>query len=451
MSTGHAGAGASPFRQPRAVWAVAFACVISFMGIGLVDPILPALAGQLQASPTQVELLFTSYLVVTAVAMLGTGWVSSRIGAKRTLVAGLVLIVVFAAAAAASGSIGGIVGFRAGWGLGNALFIATSLAVIVGSASGGFAGAIVLYETALGIGIASGPLLGGLLGTVSWRGPFFGVSALMLIALVATVVLVEPTPRPARRSLLREPITALRHRSLATTSVTGLLYNWGFFTLLGYSPFLLDLSALQLGGVFFAWGILVALFAVFGATMLKNRVGTLRSLYGALGLIAVILLLIGLFPGNRLLVMVAVIVSGAAVGLNNTLVTTAVMSISPVPRNVASATYGFVRFIGGGLAPFVAGLLAEHVNVQLPFLIGAGAVVVGALLLHTVRRALDDADAEAARPAEDAAAEQAVGEVPAVAEEAVLAEDALRREHHPVLPGRDGVPADMREGSGRSR
>src|SRR3954447_18534121 len=179
----HTGAGASPFRQPKAVWAVAFACVISFMGIGLVDPILPALSGELAASPTEVELLFTSYRVVTAVAMLVTGWVSSRIGAKRTLVAGLVLIVVFAAAAAASGTIGGIIGFRAGWGLGNALFIATSLAVIVGSATGGFSGAIVLYESALGVGIAAGPLLGGLLGNISWRGPFFGVSALMLIAL----------------------------------------------------------------------------------------------------------------------------------------------------------------------------------------------------------------------------------------------------------------------------
>jgi hypothetical protein len=30
----------SPFRQPKAVWAVAFACRVSFMGIGLVDPIL---------------------------------------------------------------------------------------------------------------------------------------------------------------------------------------------------------------------------------------------------------------------------------------------------------------------------------------------------------------------------------------------------------------------------
>src|SRR5258708_8081793 len=105
--------------------------------------------------------------------MLVTGWVSSRIGAKRTLVAGLALIVVFSALAGASGSIGEIVGFRAGWGLGNALFIATSLAVIVGSASGGFAGAIVLYETALGIGIASRPLVRSLLGGITCRGPLF--------------------------------------------------------------------------------------------------------------------------------------------------------------------------------------------------------------------------------------------------------------------------------------
>jgi len=95
--------------------------------------------------------------------------VSSRIGAKRTLIAGLILIVAFSAAAGASGSIGEIVGFRAGWGLGNALFIATSLAVIIGAASGGFAGAIILYETAPGVGIALGPLVGGELGGISWR------------------------------------------------------------------------------------------------------------------------------------------------------------------------------------------------------------------------------------------------------------------------------------------
>lgn len=40
------------------------------MGIGLVDPILPAISGQLDATPSKTTLLFTSYLVVTAVPML---------------------------------------------------------------------------------------------------------------------------------------------------------------------------------------------------------------------------------------------------------------------------------------------------------------------------------------------------------------------------------------------
>src|SRR5262245_66122409 len=110
----------SILKQPKAVWAVAFACVIAFMGIGLVDPILPALSTQLDATPSQVELLFTSYFAITGISMLVTGFVSSRIGPRKTLLAGLSLVVIFSALAGASGSIGEIVGFRAGWGLGNA-------------------------------------------------------------------------------------------------------------------------------------------------------------------------------------------------------------------------------------------------------------------------------------------------------------------------------------------
>jgi MFS transporter, ACDE family, multidrug resistance protein len=387
------GTTASPFKQPKAVWAVAFACVISFMGIGLVDPILKTLAGQLKASPSQVELLFTSYLVVTAVAMLVTGWVSSRIGPKRTLITGLVLIVIFAALAGSSGGIGGIVAFRAGWGLGNALFIATSLSVIVSSATGGFAGAIILYETALGVGIATGPLLGGVLGNVSWRAPFFGVSVLMAISLIATVILLPKTPTPARKESITEPIRALEHRALATTSGVGLLYNWAFFTMLGYSPFLMGIdSPNRLGLVFCAWGVFVAIFAVFGAPWLKARLGTARTLYGNFALMGADLAAIAVWPDNHEVVIIALIISGVFIGVNNTLVTTAVMSIAPVERPVASATYGFVRFIGGGLAPFVAGKLVEHYNAHVPFILAAAAVVAAALLLTTVQKALTAAD-----------------------------------------------------------
>jgi MFS family permease len=373
----------SPFRQPRGVWAVAFACVVSFMGIGLVDPILPALSKQLDASPSSVELLFTSYLVVTAVAMLVTGWVSSRIGGKRTLVAGLILIVAFSALAGASGSIGGIIGFRAGWGLGNALFIATSLAVIIGAASGGFSGAIILYETALGVGIALGPLVGGELGGISWRGPFFGVTVLMAISLVATLVFVDKTPRPARPTSILEPLKALRHRGLATMSLMALGYNWGFFTLLAFTPFPMHLGIHELGYVFAGWGVFVAIFAVFVAPRVQARFGTPRTLYVNLALLAIDLVVIAAFTSSQITLIVAVIVSGAFVGLNNTLTTQAVMLVAPVEKPVASAAYGFVRFIGGGLAPYFAAKLAAAINVHVPFYLGAGTVVAAIAVLAT--------------------------------------------------------------------
>jgi MFS transporter, ACDE family, multidrug resistance protein len=406
--TGTAGHGpsASPFRQPKAVWAVAFACVVSFMGIGLVDPILPALASQLKASPSSVELLFTSYLVVTAVAMLITGWVSSRIGGKRTLVAGLILIVVFSALAGSSHSIGQIIGFRAGWGLGNALFIATSLAVIIGAASGGFAGAIILYETALGIGIALGPLVGGELGAISWRGPFFGVTVLMSISLIATLIFVDQTPRPERKTSVTEPLRALRHRGLATMSLTALLYNWGFFTLLAFTPFPMHLGIHELGYVFTAWGILVAIFAVFVAPRAQRRFGTPRTLYVNLALLAIDLAVIAAFTSSQATLIVAVIVSGAFVGLNNTLTTQAVMLVSPVERPVASAAYGFVRFIGGGLAPFVAARLAADINVHVPFWLGAATVAIAIGVLASGHRLLTRAE-QGSGEIPDAAAEPA--------------------------------------------
>ncbi|GGU12395.1 MFS transporter [Nocardioides albus] len=396
----HSGAAVSPFKQPRAVWAVAFACVVSFMGIGLVDPILPVLAEELAATPAQVSLLFTSYLVVTAVAMIGVGWVSSRIGAKWTLVLGLVLIVVFAGLAGTVDGVDGIVGFRAGWGLGNALFISTSLAVIVGSATSGFAGAIILYETALGLGIAVGPLLGGVLGGISWRGPFFGVSALMAIALVATLVFLPPTPKPEKKVTLLAPLAALRHRGLLTMGIMALLYNWGFFTLLGYAPYPMGLhDPLQLGWVFFAWGILVAIFAVWGAPWAQRRFGTAPTLYVNLLGLGALLAVIGLGVSSPTVVIVAVILSGIFVGLNNTLTTQAVMLVSPVERPIASSAYGFVRFIGGGLAPFAAGKIAEATDQSVAFYVGAAAFLIAIPVLASGHRLITAAEsAEAVEP-----------------------------------------------------
>ena len=376
-------------KQPRAVWAVAFASVIAFMGIGLVDPILKPIAEQLDASPSQVSLLFTSYMAVMGVAMLITGFVSTRIGAKRTLLLGLALITVFAALAGASDSVGAIVGFRAGWGLGNALFIATALSTIVVSSRGSVAQAVILFEAALGLGIAMGPLVGGQLGAISWRAPFFGVAALMLVGLAATVFLLPATPPAGRRTSLSEPFRALRFPALRTLALTALFYNVGFFTLLAFTPFPLDLGAVQVGWVFFGWGLLLAITSVWVAPMLQRRLGAVPTVLLALSLFGLDLAMMALLTDSKPALIIGVIAAGAFLGVNNTVITEAVMGSAPVERPVASAAYSFVRFAGGAVAPYAAGKLGEEVSIHAPFWMGAMAVFIGVAILASGRKHIE--------------------------------------------------------------
>jgi MFS family permease len=178
--------------------------------------------------------------------------------------------------------------------------------------------------------------------------------------------------------------------------ITALLYNWGFFTMLGYVPFPMALSIYQLGAVFFGWGVLVAVFSVFVAPRLQRRFGTAPTLYVNLFLFAAILAAIAIWTDSKPTLVVVVIAAGALIGVNNTLTTQAVMLVSPVERPVASAAYGFIRFIGGGLAPFAAGLLAEHVNVHVPFYLGSFAVLLAIGVLATGHKLLARADVELA-------------------------------------------------------
>jgi predicted MFS family arabinose efflux permease len=329
--------------------------------------------------------MFTSYMAIMGLAMLVTGVVSSRIGPKRTLLSGLVLIIVFAALAGSSDTVGAIVGFRAGWGLGNALFVATALATIVMSARGSTGQAIILFEAALGIGIASGPLIGGLLGEQSWRAPFFGVSCLMVIALVATTFFLPSTPPTGRRTSLADPFRALRHKPLLLIALTAIFYNIGFFTILAAGPFALpDSGIIQIGWIYFGWGLLVAFVSVVMAPIFQRAIGTTPAILVTLVLFTADLAAMAVWADHPTVVTVGIVLSGAFIGNNNTLITEAVMGAAPVERPVASAAYSFVRFCGGAVGPYVAlKLFGEGpvVHVHAPFWFGAASVLVGVLIL----------------------------------------------------------------------
>ncbi|MGI3783294.1 MAG: MFS transporter, partial [Janthinobacterium lividum] len=370
---------------------------------GLVDPILPAISAQLGATTAQTELLFTSYLLVTGLAMFFTSFVSSRLGAKPTLLVGLALIVLFAALAGASGSVNEVIGFRAGWGLGNALFISTALATIVGAASGGADRAIILYEAALGLGIAVGPLVGGALGSISWRGPFFGTAVLMAIGLLAIVVLLGKIPAPANRVPVTATFRALREPALLTLGVAALFYNFGFFSLLAYTPFPLetaakaaghaDFGAHQLGLIFCGWGLGVAITSVFAAPRLTARFGRQRTLYAMLTLLALDLAAMAVLVDNLWALIGCTIGGGLFLGVMNTVLTESAMEATELPRAVASSTYSGIRFVGGAIAPALAGVLSASISPAAPYVVGTAALVVAIGVLLVGRRHLAHLDA----------------------------------------------------------
>lgn len=391
------------------------------MGLGLVDPILPVISQQLGASQTEVAMLFTTYSAIMAVAMLVTDVVSSKLGIKRTLIIGVLLIAIFSVLSGLSNNVWTIIFLRMGWGLGNALFVAVALTAIIKFSGNDTHSSIILYETAIGLGFSTGPLFGGLLGGISWRYPFFGVGLLMLAGFILLLVLLPKSDKiensyekekfklndnfkenendknlkekfPNKNKSLLDPFRLMRKRNISVLGIFGFLYNFGFFTLFAYSPFVLGLSAQGIGFVFLGWGILVATSSIFMAPKLRDRYGTYNSIYYVLSLLVAVLLIMGIFTSNQIVLIVSIIFSGILIGNNNTLLTTAMMDIGSKDRSTTSAAYNFIRFIGSAIAPLLATALGENIAPNLPFVLGGIFVLVAIIFLFLNRKYLPDVD-----------------------------------------------------------
>ena len=362
---------------PPTVLATAFATLIAFMGIGVVDPILNMIGRAMGATPYQVEWLFTSYIAIMALTMLLSGVLSVRLGGRKVMLIGLGLVVVFATLSGLSHSISFLALARAGWGLGNAFFSSTALSIIVGASTGGMASSITLYEAALGIGIAAGPLLGGALGQYSWRFPFFGTSVLMAIALLLTFTLVHEPKRKEQTRSAMDIFRALGDKGILSNSVVGLCYSFVFFTLLAYSPLTLpkSLGSEALGLTFFGWGLLVGISSVFVVNWLRPLFGPTRLLQYNMVALTGVLIAAALVHGTNLIWVI--IISGFFCGIANAMFTTVAMEVSPFARSISSGAYNFVRWAGAALAPIFAGYIGETYGMNVPFWVGAGVLVIG--------------------------------------------------------------------------
>jgi MFS family permease len=361
----------------KAIYATTLAAFLGIAGIGVVDPILPVIGTEIGVSAWQIELLFTAYIAVMALGMIPAVLASGRFGFKRVLVTGVGIVGLAAIAASFSRNIVELATLRGVWGLGNALFFATALVVMVALANDR-EWVVGLFETALGVAFAVGPLIGGLLGRVSWRLPFFMCGILMLVALaVAVTQLREPSTRqPAVR--LADIGRAYRRPAFVALCVVTAAYNFVFFIVLGYTPLFLRLEVVPLGLAFTGWGLGLALGILVIGHRLAHRVGAVQTLGVAL---AGLLICLSLFAtsGSVAQSLVVLILSGLFMGLANANLTDLALGLGSSDRRVATGAFNIVRWGAAAPAPVLAGKLAER-SLTLPFWVGFGVLAAGVLV-----------------------------------------------------------------------
>ncbi len=205
---------------------------------------------------------FTSYMLVTGVAMLFTGMISRRIGAKKTLLWGLAIIVVFAAAAAR----------RTRSTRSSASVPAGVWATHCSSRPPRGDRRRCQWRCRTG----DHPVRGGARHrhrrrtAGRWSARQHQLARTVLRCRNAHGHRLHPdhgdaAKRPSRRTGPRWPHRSSRCATavLLTVAITALLYNYGFFTLLAYTPFPLDMGAYSIGFIFFGWGVALAIASVF--------------------------------------------------------------------------------------------------------------------------------------------------------------------------------------------
>ena len=166
---------------------------------GILNVALPTMIRELGATPSQVQWMVDSYLVVFGGLLLTSGRLADRYGRKRILTIGLVLFGVSSLAASFSTGPEQVIAWRAGMGVGAALIMPATLSILVNvfTETHQRSRAIAYWTLMNATGAFFGPVLGGLLLRNFWWGSIFLVNVpVVAVALLAGRVLVPESRDP---------------------------------------------------------------------------------------------------------------------------------------------------------------------------------------------------------------------------------------------------------------
>jgi EmrB/QacA subfamily drug resistance transporter len=188
--------------RPHRWAALAVLCssvLIANVDVTILNVALPTIVRKLGATTSDLQWIVDTYAMVLAGLLLVGGSLADRFGRRRFLLIGLAVFAGGSIGAAFSDSVHLLIACRAVMGAGAALLMPSTLSIIndVFRDTGERGRAIGIWAGTSGLGIAIGPIAGGLLLSRFWWGSVFLVNVpIVVAAFVGAVVLVPDSKNP---------------------------------------------------------------------------------------------------------------------------------------------------------------------------------------------------------------------------------------------------------------
>lgn len=249
----------APQAHPRLVLlTTVLASSLAFVDGSVVNVGLPSIGRDMHGGPGDLQWIVNAYLLPLSALLLLGGALGDRFGRRRLLVIGTALFALSSVACGLAPALPWLLFFRGVQGVGAALLMPNSLAILGGAFSGGARGrAIGIWASAGSITGAAGPVLGGvLIDGVGWRSIFFVNVPLAAAAIWLALRYVANDRAPSKSKPLD-----LAGAGLATFALGAL--TWGLT--LGSGP--TGWSALAIAGIVAGLGLL------FAFVWLESRLG----------------------------------------------------------------------------------------------------------------------------------------------------------------------------------